>query len=629
MDKKSKNTIILSIVALALVLITVTYAYFSARITGIESASTISLTAGTMGIVYTEGNEEVAFLNIYPKNDPWVTKTFTLTANNTTDLTMYYDLGLNVITNNFPDNYLTYDLTLVSSTNGTPIATKTNQPINGTGKIKFGKGSFTDATNDTHNYELKIYFKDSGEDQNDAQEAVFNAKIYISEPLNEPDGWRNPTAGSLLAGIKSNNSFPSAIMTIPGKENSSGGLSNAQSVPASDFTEAGDLRFASSTEDLTNNTNVTTGSYASNYGNLEGKYFEISFDPGSYYYFVTATSESATIIGPVVNEVHTEVESILGSAEDDYGTSYYYRGAVENNYVVFANMCWRIVRVDGSGNTKLVLYNYNPNNVQNPCASSQDGTTNAFARYNNAYQSKFNTNYNKNTYIGYMYSNNPDSSDFDTAHANDNDSTILTFLKNWYDEKLRSYNDMLADVIWCNDKSKVTDTTYNPWNMSSIQATGLGTDNTYYKATYRLMPTSSAAPSLVCPNTGSDGKLSKFTARDTTNGNAKLYSNNKEYKIGLLTADEITFAGGTAGAGNSSYYLYKNANNGSNWYWSLSPRVFNGMYAFVWLVSDEGHLDRGGVVSSIGVRPAVSLKSTVSMVSGGTGTSSNPFVVSA
>ena len=181
MDKKSRNTIIVSIVALAIVLITVTYAYFSARITGIESASTISLTAGTMGIVYTEGNENVTLNNIYPREEAWVTKTFTLTGYNTTATNMTYDLGLNIITNTFPDDYLTYDLTMVSSTNGTPIATKTGYVINGTGTLRFGTGTFTNADGDTHNYELKIYFKDSGEDQNDAQEAIFNANITVTE----------------------------------------------------------------------------------------------------------------------------------------------------------------------------------------------------------------------------------------------------------------------------------------------------------------------------------------------------------------------------------------------------------------------------------------------------------------
>ena len=55
---------------------------------------------------------------------------------------------------------------------------------------------------------------------------------------------------------------------------------------------------------------------------------------------------------------------------DDYGTSYYYRGNIPNNYVIFAGKCWRIVRVDGAGNIKLFLWN---NNGTDCTASSSIG----------------------------------------------------------------------------------------------------------------------------------------------------------------------------------------------------------------------------------------------------------------
>lgn len=42
---------------------------------------------------------------------------------------------------------------------------------------------------------------------------------------------------------------------------------------------------------------------------------------------------------------------------DNYGNSYYFRGATEDNYVEFAGMLWRIIRIDGEGNIKLMLYN--------------------------------------------------------------------------------------------------------------------------------------------------------------------------------------------------------------------------------------------------------------------------------
>ena len=187
MDKKSKNTLIVSIIALALVLIGVTYAYFSARITGLENASTISLTAGRMGIVFSEGSEDFEASNIYPREEAWITKTFTLTGYNTTDQEMNYYAGFMVINNTFPNTYLTYDLRVLEATSGTPIVEKTGVQINGTGYIRFGKGTFRGANGDHHSYEVKIYFKDNGKDQNDAQEAIFNGKLYVTPgvPQNE------------------------------------------------------------------------------------------------------------------------------------------------------------------------------------------------------------------------------------------------------------------------------------------------------------------------------------------------------------------------------------------------------------------------------------------------------------
>ena len=181
MDKKAKNTMIVSVIALALVLIGVTYAYFSARITGLESASTISLTAGRMGIQYSEDDATVTANNIYPREEAWITKQITLTGWNTTDQEMKYDLGLNIESNTFKGGQLTFDLTGVG-TNGTKIADITGKSITKTsGFFKFGTGIFLQSDGDTHVYTLKIYFKDNGKDQNMNQKAVFNAKIGVKE----------------------------------------------------------------------------------------------------------------------------------------------------------------------------------------------------------------------------------------------------------------------------------------------------------------------------------------------------------------------------------------------------------------------------------------------------------------
>ena len=68
---------------------------------------------------------------------------------------------------------------------------------------------------------------------------------------------------------------------------------------------------------------------------------------------ITSTIKYATINSSSLTTKSTEKE--LSATIDDYGTSYYYRGGVEDNYVNFAGMCWKIVRIEGDGSTKLIL----------------------------------------------------------------------------------------------------------------------------------------------------------------------------------------------------------------------------------------------------------------------------------
>ena len=215
------------------------------------------------------------------------------------------------------------------------------------------------------------------------------------------------------------------------------------------------------------------------------------------------------------------------------------------------------------------------------------------------------------------------STSYANAHANINKSTILKYLEEWYDNNLSSYDNYIADTIWCNDKSTVNDTTFNPGSMTLGTNYGYGLNANYYGTTQRIVDAETAiplgdSPTLICPNDDLGGKLSKYTVSDTTNGNGSL-----DKKIGLLTADEVVYAGG--GNVNFSYYLLKNT---ENWFWwALSPDDFNGRVARVWGVSG-GYSDLGNdlVLVSDGVRPSLSLKSTVPIASG-KGTRTSPYVV--
>ena len=305
--------------------------------------------------------------------------------------------------------------------------------------------------------------------------------------------------------------------------------------------------------------------------------------------------------------VSTADEALLASAEDDYGTSYYFRGAVTNNYVQFANKCWRIVRVSGGGSVKLILHNDNTTKVANPCDAANNSASAAFARYSGEkYTSKFNTNYDDNAYVGFKYGT-VGASDYASAHANTNKSTILTNLEAWYEKNnLKNYEKVIADTVWCNDKTNVTDTSYDPWGWTP-NGYGYGKNVTYYGATQRLISTNGrtggTGPSLKC-NSG----LSKINS-----------------KVGLITADELAYAGYAAALKNTTTYLQENATD-TDWL-SLSPSVFFSVYAFVWSVNGgSGDFGNYSVNSDGGVRPAISLIISTT-ISGGTGTSEDPYVV--
>ena len=305
--------------------------------------------------------------------------------------------------------------------------------------------------------------------------------------------------------------------------------------------------------------------------------------------------------------VSTADEALLASAEDDYGTSYYFRGAVTNNYVEFANKCWRIVRVSGDGSVKLILHNDNTAGVANPCDAANNNASAAFARYSGeTYKSVFNEKGDDNAYVGFKYGT-PGSSTYEDTHANTNNSTILTNLETWYTNNLKTYADTIADTVWCNDKTNVTDTTYNPWSYGE-NATGLGyaKNITFYGATQRLVSSSNNAggtgPSLKC-----NGELSKINL-----------------KVGLITADELAYAGYAAYLQNLATYLQENATD--TYWWSLSPHAFNNGYTLGWYAGgSDGSFGGGGVVDIFGVRPSISLKSTTNVT--GEGTSDKPYKV--
>ena len=315
---------------------------------------------------------------------------------------------------------------------------------------------------------------------------------------------------------------------------------------------------------------------------------------------ILANNEVKTPITTPGAAVSTADEALLASTEDDYGTSYYFRGTVTNNYVEFANKCWRIVRITGNGSIKLVLNNVNSSGAKNPCSILD----NKVAFIQGGFP--FNANSDDNAYLGFKYGT-AGASNYASAHANTNKSRILEILEDWYNNNLKTYEKVIADTVWCNDKTNVTDTTYDPWGYIP-NGLGYGTNVTYYGATQRLVSKSKSAggtgPSLKC-----NGELSKITS-----------------KVGLITADELAYAGYAYKMSNTTTYLQENATATDTWWWSLSPSIFDGITATIWFIHGEsGTLNTDYYSSDFVIRPAISLISSIEVT--GSGTSENPYKV--
>ena len=281
-------------------------------------------------------------------------------------------------------------------------------------------------------------------------------------------------------------------------------------------------------------------------------------------------------------------ESIAGAAAK---TVYYFAGAPKDNWVKFANFYWRIIRTNHDGSVKLLYAGTSPDTT-----SGYIGT------------SAFNSSYDSPKYVGYMYGTDGSLSE---SRTNENDSTIKTYIDNWYSTNLSSYTKYIStEAVYCNDRQLDSGQT---WSTSSdfnyITYTRLDYDTDGAKA----------SPTYDCANSKD--------AFSGSNTEAKL-----TYPIGLMTADEINIAGGLAFNNAPAYYYLNSAGGsvtGSTYWWSLSPLGWDGASS-VWDVggsADPGNLDNNTVDSEDGVRPAISLK-TCALWTSGNGAPETPYEIS-
>ena len=211
---------------------------------------------------------------------------------------------------------------------------------------------------------------------------------------------------------------------------------------------------------------------------------------------------------------------------EHHGSSYNYKC----KKVVYAHkgddMYWRIVRVDKDNKIKMIYAGSKAPSENAKVAITGADTNMGFTAYNN--------DYNHTEYVGFQYTTG-------SQRGTTTNSTIKTYLDNWYTKYFNENisTSRFSQTTFCNDRN-TTDT----WAST-------GSDIEY--APYTRLTADNPTPTFEC-NT------------------ADVVTNN----FGLITADEIVLAGGKLYEDNSAFYL-----NNNMAYWTGSPGNFVDSYSYV------------------------------------------------
>ena len=287
---------------------------------------------------------------------------------------------------------------------------------------------------------------------------------------------------------------------------------------------------------------------------------------------------------PDFSKIATTDEGMY-AAEDDYGTSYYYRGAVNDNWLQFGGFYWRIIRINGNGSIRMI---YSGSDEFGPITAGEETTI--------GNSQAFNRQYEDTVYIGYMYQTGQ-------THGTIINSTIKNKVDQWYKSNLITRNEYLDENAgFCGDRTSTSKIDHSR--------------TVYYYGSYTRLK-DNKLPSFKCPD-----KKDLYTIVDSANGNKAL-----QYSIELISADEVAFAGGVYGTNNENYYLFNNTH-----YWTISPSLYDNS-ALVMLIYNGGISDykvdwgtsAGATVPSNCIRPVINLKSDVQIT--GSGTTTDPFKV--
>ena len=566
---QKKQTILVVASLLLVVVLSVTLAYFTAQIIG--KGKDVLVTSADLKIVFTDTDGNIEGNGITPG---W-SNSKTFTVKNESNGTYKYDIIIKDLVNTFKTyKYLQYKIT---STDGGYNMTdysylpkaSTKEDVALAYEVSIDKGK-------THTYKIEIkYVNDEYVDQSIDMGQSLSGTIYIREftkptmKLTDKLMADNPTIGTRTT-------FTAFTETNKGtlyKATEQIGTNPVKDV----YYFAGDaknnwVKFGKTTES------------SCTYKRKEVIYVNMT-EKIEKYPENEAECTSTNICGDVENEFYavglTESECTNADGAKWITDKATWSEAKKDIY-------WRIIRTNADGSIKL-LY-----------AGTSPDTDKAYVG-----GSAFNTTKNDPMYVGYKYGT---TGSLENNRLNTNDSTIKTYVDNWYKNNLTAYTKYLSkDAVYCNDRNLRSGDTYST------------TSNFDYASWERI---ENKQPTYNCTNMSD--------AFSVNNTGAKL-----DYPVGLMTMDELSYAGGEYYKSLTAPYAwyYTNANGesitGDAPSWSLSP--------LVWLTSDSNVLEWDGsnypgrlindfVDGSAAVRPSVSL-SSCNLISRGDGSSENPYVV--
>ena len=579
-----KKQTILVVASLLVVVLSVTLAYFTAQIIG--KGKDVLVTSADLKIVFTDTDGNIEGNGITPG---W-SNTKTFTVKNESNGTYKYDIIIKDLINTFKTyKYLEYKIT---STDGGYNMTdysylpksNTKEDVALAYEVSIDKGK-------THTYTIAIkYVNDEYVDQSIDMGQSLSGTIYIREftkptmKLTDKLMADNPTIGTRTT-------FTAFTETNTGtlyKATEQIGTNPVKDV----YYFAGDaknnwVKFGKTTESSCTYkgkealfVNVNDGGMRNPENETECTSTNIcdaSDNPDSAALYKTQ--------GPVING-----DKFVGLTESECieaGFTWITEKATWSEAT--KDIYWRIIRTNTDGSIKL-LY-----------AGTSPDTEKAYIG-----MSAFNITYNDPMYVGYKYGT---TGSLENNRLNTNDSTIKTYVDNWYKNNLTAYTKYLSkDAVYCNDRTLASGQTYST------------TNNVEFASSERIH--TNKQPTYNCANMSD--------AFSVNNTSAKL-----DYPVGLMSIDELSYAGGEAGTALDAPYAwyYTNANGessyGSATFWALSPDGWDGSYSGVWVVGGSdgpGYLVGNGVDDSIAVRPSVSL-SSCNLISRGDGSPENPYIV--